>query len=73
MAKTTSKDAGNQAKSKKPGTGELRDDDLHEVTGGLLVNHPTGPISTGPIGPTDPTGPTNPTGPTTPVCTTGLT
>jgi hypothetical protein len=66
MAKPTSKDPGNQAKT--AATDELRDDDLQEVSGGVLINHPTtGPVSTGPISPTNPTGPT--TGPTTPVCT----
>jgi len=71
MAKPTGKNSGTQTKSKKPGAGELRDDDLQEVTGGVLVNRPVGPVSTGPIGPTGPTGPT--TGPTHPICVSGLT
>jgi hypothetical protein len=68
--KPTSKDTGIRAKENKPGAGELRDDDLQEVTGGILVNHPTGPVTTGPIEPTDPTGPTGPTGP---ICVSAIT
>jgi hypothetical protein len=73
MAKTpTSKDVSTQAKSDKTGTVELPDDDLQEVTAGMIATHPIGPGGTGPTFPTGPTEPTGPTGPTGPVCISGI-
>lgn len=58
MAKPTSKDAANKAAPKTPGADELSSDDLQDVTGGVLVNRPTGPVTAGPTtGPVEPTDP----------------
>lgn len=46
MTKTpTSKETKVQQKTSKSGAGELRDDDLQEVAGGLAVNTPTVPVT----------------------------